>query len=71
MVRVDAAVVGASHHRPRRSPLAVPIFCTKCRVKRDIEGPEAFTTSNGKDALRGTCPVCGTRVVRMGALKPA
>lgn len=44
-------------------------YCTKCRAKRTINNPEVFQTKNGHTAQRGPCPVCNTRVVRMGAPK--
>lgn len=44
-------------------------YCVKCRAKRDISSPEAVTLKNGKPALRGKCPVCGTSIMRIGATK--
>ena len=41
-------------------------FCMKCRAKREISNPAPVTLKNGKPATRGTCPVCGTTVVRIG-----
>ncbi len=41
-------------------------YCMKCRTKREMQDPEAVFTSNGTPATRGTCPVCGTKMFRMG-----
>ena len=41
-------------------------FCMKCRAKREIRNSTPVTFKNGKPATRGTCPVCGTTVVRIG-----
>lgn len=41
-------------------------YCVKCKTKRDIENPEATFTSTGTPATRGSCPVCGTGLFRMG-----
>ena len=39
-------------------------YCVKCREKREFEGEET-TLKNGRKAARGTCPVCGTTLMRM------
>lgn len=41
-------------------------YCVKCKAKRPIENPEPYFTATGRPAVRGTCPVCGTRLTRMG-----
>ncbi len=41
-------------------------YCVKCKAKREIQAPEAVFTSRGQPALRGTCPVCGTTLYRVG-----
>jgi hypothetical protein len=41
-------------------------YCFKCRAKREISNPEAVTLKNGRPATQGTCPVCGTKVFRIG-----
>lgn len=41
-------------------------YCMKCRKKVDIQGPNKVTLKNGRPAVRGTCPVCGTKVFRIG-----
>lgn len=42
-------------------------YCVKCKTKRDIAAPQAVFTGAGAPATRGTCPVCGTTLFRMGA----
>jgi hypothetical protein len=39
-------------------------YCVKCRAKREFEGQEV-TLKNGRKAAQGTCPVCGTKVMRI------
>jgi Domain of unknown function (DUF5679) len=39
-------------------------YCVKCRAKREFEGTEV-TLKNGRRAAQGTCPVCGTKVMRI------
>jgi hypothetical protein len=41
-------------------------YCMKCRQKREIKNPKAVTLKNGKPAVQGICPVCGTKVFRIG-----
>ena len=41
-------------------------YCLKCREKREMQDPEAVTMKNGKPATSGTCPVCGTKMYKIG-----
>lgn len=41
-------------------------YCMSCRDKVDIENPLAVWTSQGRPGTRGTCPICGGSVYRMG-----
>jgi galactose-1-phosphate uridylyltransferase len=41
-------------------------YCLKCREKRPMEGATAVTLKNGKPATQGTCPVCSTKMFRIG-----
>ena len=41
-------------------------YCLKCREKQEITNAEAVTLKNGRPATRGDCPVCGTKVFRIG-----
>ena len=42
-------------------------YCVKCKAKREVKGAQKITMKNGKPAITGTCPVCGTKVFRIGA----
>lgn len=42
-------------------------YCVKCKTKREMRDPAAVYTETGTPATRGTCPVCGTTLFRMGA----
>lgn len=44
----------------------IEAYCVSCKEKVEIEAPQAVWTSKGQAATRGTCPVCGTNVFRMG-----
>jgi hypothetical protein len=41
-------------------------YCVKCRAKRQMKDPKAITMKNGKPATQGVCPVCGTKMFRIG-----
>ena len=41
-------------------------YCVKCRAKRVMVEPKAIFTAQGRPALEGRCPVCGTRMFRLG-----
>ncbi|MGB9521407.1 MAG: type I DNA topoisomerase, partial [Anaerolineales bacterium] len=41
-------------------------YCVKCKVKRPIKDPQPVFTTNGTPATQGVCPVCGTKLFRMG-----
>ena len=40
-------------------------YCVKCREKRSFTG-EVITLANGTKAAQGQCPVCGTKMFRIG-----
>ncbi|MGB2799207.1 MAG: DUF5679 domain-containing protein [Dehalococcoidia bacterium] len=41
-------------------------YCFKCRAKKEIRNPQNVTLKNGRPAIRGVCPTCGTKVFRIG-----
>lgn len=41
-------------------------YCMSCRESVEIEAPRAVWTRKGQPATRGTCPICGGTVFRMG-----
>ncbi len=41
-------------------------YCVKCKAKREVKDPKQITMKNGKPALSGVCPVCGTKVFKIG-----
>ncbi|MDP6501140.1 MAG: DUF5679 domain-containing protein [Dehalococcoidales bacterium] len=44
-------------------------YCVKCRVKREMKDSKGITMKNGRPATQGTCPTCGTKMFRIGAVK--
>ncbi len=41
-------------------------YCVKCKTKREMNDPKPEFTANATPGTRGTCPVCGTTLFRMG-----
>ena len=41
-------------------------YCLKCRAKREIQDARAITMKNGRPATQGVCPICGTKIFRIG-----
>lgn len=41
-------------------------YCVKCKDKREMQAPEATYTKTGSPGTSGTCPVCGTKMFKMG-----
>lgn len=44
-------------------------YCVKCKAKREMKDAKPVTMKNGKPATKGTCPVCGTGMYKIGASK--
>jgi hypothetical protein len=40
--------------------------CMKCRKKVEIKDPRQITLKNKRPAVAGSCPVCRTKVFRIG-----
>ncbi len=41
-------------------------YCVKCKTKREMLDPTPVYTESGTPGTRGVCPVCGTKMFRMG-----
>lgn len=41
-------------------------YCMKCKQKREMQNPVAGFNAKGSAITTGVCPVCGTRLYRMG-----
>ena len=42
-------------------------YCVKCKASREIKDAKQITMKNGRPATEGTCPVCGTKILKIGA----
>ena len=46
--------------------MATQAYCVKCKDKREMKGEKQVTMKNGRPAIQGTCPVCGTKMFKIG-----
>jgi hypothetical protein len=44
-------------------------YCMKCRAKRKMNSTKSIVMKNGTPATQGVCPVCGTKMFRIGKSK--
>ena len=51
---------------PEDDEEAVEAYCMFCKQTVQMDNPEPIWTRRGAPGTRGTCPVCGTTVFRMG-----
>ena len=40
-------------------------YCVKCKAKKEIKDAQKVEMKNGRPALKGTCPTCGTGMYRI------
>ena len=40
-------------------------YCVKCKAKREMKDAKAVKMKNGRPALKGKCPICGTGLYRI------
>ena len=44
---------------------SIKAYCVKCRAKVTMMNPHIITMKNGRPAIQGVCPNCGTKVFRI------
>ena len=40
-------------------------YCVKCKSKKEISDANEVTMKNGRNAMKGKCPSCGTGMFRI------
>lgn len=40
-------------------------YCVKCKAKQEMANAQEVTMKNGRRAMKGTCPVCGTGMYKI------
>ena len=51
----------------KKEVIRMKAYCMKCKTKREMKNPVRVTMKNGRKATKGTCPVCSTKMFRIGA----
>lgn len=47
----------------------IQAYCVKCKKKVTMQNPQRVTMKNGRPAMRGSCPVCGSGLHRVGQVE--
>jgi hypothetical protein len=73
-VEIACTIMGLIDFTGARRQICYPwhpmeAYCMKCKEKREAKDVEAVTMKNGKPAQQGICPVCGTKMFKIGAAK--
>jgi hypothetical protein len=40
-------------------------YCVKCKAKKEMADAKKVTMKNGRNAMKGKCPSCGTGMYRI------
>jgi len=40
-------------------------YCVKCKAKKEMKDAQKVTLKNGRNAMKGKCPDCGTSLFRI------
>jgi hypothetical protein len=46
--------------------MAVQAYCVKCKTQREMKDAVQTQTKNGRNATKGVCSVCGTKMNKFG-----
>ena len=62
-----AVSIGPTNHQVEQT--VATGYCMKCKAQREIKNAKQITMKNGRPATEGACPVCGTKIFKIGAGK--
>jgi hypothetical protein len=68
-VRVPTTASGARSAHPSEVRPVPEGYCVKEKKKVEIQDPKQVTMKNGRPAIQGTCPDCGTKIFKIGKLE--
>lgn len=51
--------------RQEKMAAAVEAYCVKCKAKRTMQDAAQVTMANGRKAMKGKCPTCGTGMFKI------
>jgi hypothetical protein len=63
-------IAGRRRHAAPKGGLDMPEgYCVKERKKVEIKDAKQVTMKNGRPAIQGVCPDCGTKIFKIGKLE--
>ncbi len=63
---IAASTVEQQTQTPASNEAKIVAYCVKCKQKRIMVQAQKVVMKNGRPAIRGICPICGTRLNRIG-----
>ena len=54
-----------SSARKLRRHTVAEAYCVKCKAKKEMANAQEVTMKNGRPAIQGVCPDCGTKLFRI------
>ncbi|MCL2882589.1 MAG: DUF5679 domain-containing protein [Coriobacteriia bacterium] len=45
--------------------MAVEAYCVKCKAKKEMKNAQEVSMKNGRPAMKGECPDCGTGMYKI------
>lgn len=49
----------------RKQGGSMEAYCVKCKAKREMKDAKQVKMKNGRSAMKGKCPTCGTGLYRI------
>jgi RNase P subunit RPR2 len=68
LVPIGTITVERGRRAPGRRATMPEGYCVKCREKKEMKDAEQITMKNGRPAVTGTCPDCGTKIFKIGKM---
>jgi|GEM_PF-176335 len=62
---VDDYLVRSFTKKHQTMAATVEAYCVKCKAKRNMKDPKENIMANGRKAMKGTCPTCGTGMFKI------
>ena len=59
----------AAQRQRKEGPFMPEGYCVKERKKVEIKDAKQVTMKNGRPAIQGVCPDCGTKIFKIGKLE--
>jgi len=54
-----------NHYNQNKKFKIMEGYCVKCKAKKEIKDGAEVTMKNGRKAMKGKCPTCGTGMFRI------